>query len=43
MPLYLQLVTVLDIFPANDTHVDVGYISGYPTLLSSQTNWRTIN
>jgi hypothetical protein len=41
--LYLQVVTVLDICQANGTHVDAGYISGYPTLLSSQTNWITIN
>ncbi len=41
--LYLQVVTVSDICHANGTHVDAGYISGCPTLLSSQTNWITIN
>jgi hypothetical protein len=41
--LYLQVVTVSDICQANGTHVDAGYISGYLTLLSSQTNWITIN
>jgi hypothetical protein len=41
---YLQVVTVSDIGQArNGTHVDAGYISGYPTLLSSQTTWITIN
>jgi hypothetical protein len=40
--LYLQVVTVSDICQANGTHVDAGCISGYPILLSSQTNWITI-
>ena len=41
--LYLQVVTVSDICHANGTQVDAGYLSGYPTLLSSQTTWITIN
>ncbi len=36
--LYLQVVTVSDLCQANGTHIDAGYLSGYPTLLSSQTN-----
>jgi hypothetical protein len=41
--LCLQVVTVSDICHANGTYVNAGYISGFPTLLSSQTNWITTN
>jgi hypothetical protein len=41
--LYLQVVTVLDICPANGTHVNAGCISRCAAQLSSQTNWITTN